>query len=185
MPRLPVVSVLFLALVGCGGGGGLLATVPPPVEFAGARVNGLKELPAAGTYTGTVVVDRTTYRYNADAVGGGGNWSLFDAQTVADSVPATATVGADGSISLRRTSDGQAIFTGTLKVDTTDGVANPTTATLAFLNNAPVTYPYVLQEGTPRSLFLKVHGMVSKRGQTQETYDQYTFELQGPVVQTN
>ena len=157
--------------------GGLVATVPPPVEFAGQRTGGVDEIPAAGTYAGTLTLERVAYRYEAatdrDVQG---EWKLVSATALDGSGDAQATIDADGKIDLRRTGEPKSLFTGRLKLaDQDDGFG--TTATLTSAEGKTVLYPYSLMNGASRTLTIMPHGTVTKQSATIVSFDRYWFSL--------
>ena len=170
---------LLLALAtlgGCGGGGGgLFATVPPPVEFAGSRVGGINELPTAGTYTGTLKIDRVDCHYGSKADG----WTVVVSAEIAGPVEAEAVVGSDGAIVLRDKMGSANTFEGTLKVSNDPLEADPT-ATLRAPDATTAVYPYVLRNGEPRTLLIRAHGKIQGAGTRDQRFVRYTFDLNAP-----
>lgn len=160
---------------GCAGGGaGLFATVPPPVEFTagvlGDQVSPARvfEYPAAGRYLGNVSVQRVTMRRNDE-----GRWFVTSAADLGLNRRAIADIGTDHSIVLRWAGEEKPLFNGTLKVDEANERAD---AKVTSFDGATGIYPYSLVPGSPESFLVSPHAGVHAEGDAY-VYDRYKFEL--------
>jgi hypothetical protein len=155
----------LILLAGCGGGGGLFATVPPPVEFAASLRPGVEELPAAGTYPGSVNVDRVVYAYNVQT----GRWTLQSSTSLGSSSTAEASIGS-GTITI---SDGEALFSGTLEL--VHGGSPATRATLTATDGSSADYPYSLYHDATTTLAVSPHLKVKRLAKYLVQFDRYSF----------
>ncbi|RYG24692.1 hypothetical protein EON82_09830 [bacterium] len=177
-PRIIAFGLLAAtALVGCGGGGGLFATVPPPVEFIGSLLPGLTEVPKAGMYTGTVSVARVEFVYTPATDTQAGEWNVVSSDEVEGASAAEAIVAADGSVQLRKVGGARNLFVGTLQVVEKPTVYGSTTADLVAFDGTKGTYPYLLQDTSPLRLDLMPRANVRWLSKTRIAYDRYTFSL--------
>jgi hypothetical protein len=161
--------------MGCGGGSGLFATVPPPVEFVPTLIPGLVEVPAAGTYSGTLTKERVTFDYTPGVNGAQSTWNVESAVPLGAPTAAQAIVVSDGTVRLKETSSTRNLFVGNFEVLDKPSIYGATVANLVGADGAKGTYPYLLQEGTPRRLTLMPRANIQTLSSTRIRYDRYTF----------
>lgn len=170
MPRFSLLLSVSLAaalLAGCGGGGGLFATVPPPVEFAGASIRpGVEELPAEGTYTATLNIDRVVYEFDPHT----GRWTQTSATPLGSSTTAQAVV---GSGTLVLSDGGEELFTGS--VELVHGGSPATVANLTAKDGSSATYPYELYHDVHTNFRVFPHLKSKRLAKYIVQFDRYSF----------
>lgn len=138
--------------------------------YNGSPTPGLIELPAAGDYTGTLLVEHVI-----DEPNGIGGWSENSVEL--SNGTGSATVDAQGNIVLKQDGSDDAVFTGKMTVTPASGSKpGKTTVKLTAFDGHVETYAYTLADETPKRLEILCRGTITKTA-TRYEFDRYSYEL--------